>query len=143
MASGLKCMNCKSHVPEGEAKFFGQVFVCETCFTIASRFYERLQRELKQTLVVAKDAIRVALVQGKFHLSEAQRQGVSKKEVLEAILRMEELKNEHDTSKGCPEKIPTSPLPTQPTKSGESTPPHVSTLAALGRSSSTKPSPQD
>lgn len=136
--STLPCMNCKKPVEQDQGKFFTQVYVCETCYTLAQRFHDKLERELKNLLLLSKEAIRVALVQGKFHLSEASLQDISKKEVLEEILRMEGLKNSpHAKAVECP------PINKPHPPSGDSTPPHVRTLAALGTSSPPKPNPQD
>lgn len=133
------CMNCKKPITQAEGKFFAQVYVCETCFTTAESFYKKLEQELRQLLTMSKEALRIALVQGKFHLSEAKVRDISKKEVLEEILRMEALKNgPRATDDEWPKTVEVPAV-----SSGSDMPPHVRTLAALGESSSTKPRPQD
>lgn len=122
-------MNCKKPVDPDSVKFFAQAFVCPTCYECAEHFYLKLEKELRYLLVVAKEAIRVALIEGHFHFNSPG-EGVSKKELLEEIVRLEELRRE----KTCTARE---------TNSGESTPPHVRTLAAMGRSKSNKPSPAD
>jgi len=87
---GLHCLNCGKGVRPGEAKLFAEVFLCPACYTQAEHFWLRLDRELRSLLVLAKDAIRVALLQGKFSFPESGNKEVSKREVLEAILTMEE-----------------------------------------------------
>jgi len=135
LMDGIACMNCKKPVNQNEGEFFAQVFVCKSCNTIAKSFYERLERELKHLLTFAKDGIRVALIEGNFNLSEASaKEELSKKELLEEILRMEQAREARAKTVECHN--------IQATPSGENTPPHVSTLAALGRSGSNKPSPQ-
>lgn len=86
----MRCLNCGKEVRPTEAKLFAEVFLCPTCYVQADHFYLRLDHELKSLLVLAKDAIRVALLQGKFSFPENGSQEVSKREVLEAILTMEE-----------------------------------------------------
>ena len=89
----LPCMNCGKQIPPGQSKIFAQVFLCETCSEVAKSFYEKLETELKHLLTVAKESIRVALVQGRFHLNEQKLRDIPKKELLEEILRMEKLRD--------------------------------------------------
>lgn len=86
----LPCMNCRKPIESGESKIFAQVFVCPTCYGTAKSFYEKLEVELRQLLTVAKESIRVALVEGRFHLSEAHVRDISKRELLQEIVSMEE-----------------------------------------------------
>lgn len=129
----LSCMNCKTPVSERDGEFFAEVFLCPTCKSQAVHFWERLERELKHTLLIAKESIRLALIQGNFHFPEGAAGEPSKREVLEEILRM------HEAKEAAQEKENSC----QSTGSGDATPPHVRTLAALGASPSSKPSPQD
>lgn len=129
----LPCMNCKADVPAGEGKFFAEVFVCARCQTMAVHFHERLERELRFLLTMAKESIRISLVQGKFNFPEGPAGEPSKKDVLEAILALEETRDRVTKEQACP-------------PSSEATPPHVRTLARLGaeaHASSSKDSPQD
>lgn len=133
----LPCMNCKHPVATNAGKFFAEVFLCEKCFTMAEHFYARLLRELQFLVTMSKEAIRVSLVQGKFSFPEGPAGEVSKRAVLEEIMRMEEARSQSQEK-----PWPSTPtIPTTP--SSETTPPHVRTLAALGAASSRKDSPPD
>ena len=57
---------------------------------MAVHFWQRLELELKHLLTMSKEAIRVALVTSKFNFPEGAQGEPSKREVLEAIVRMEE-----------------------------------------------------
>ena len=95
--TGLRCMNCKTEVAQAEAKFFAEVFLCPQCHSCAVHFYARMERELSYLLVVAKEAIRVALVTGKFSFSEPAGAEPSKTAVLKEIIRMVDAKDEGKT----------------------------------------------
>lgn len=123
-------MNCKADVQQGAGKFFAEVFVCESCQTLAQHFHERLERELKHLLVMAKESIRVALVQGKFIFPEAPVGEPSKREVLESILQMNE-RRERTTKEQA-----------WPTASTESTSAPAVGQAAVALASFNKDSPQ-
>ncbi len=86
----LPCMNCKKEVEEGQGKFFAQVYVCPSCHEQAQHFHNRLVRELNFLLVMAKESIRLALVQSKFSFPEGPAGEPSKEQVLKEILLMEE-----------------------------------------------------
>jgi len=127
----LPCLNCKADVAPGAGKFFAEVFLCESCHTMAQHFHERLERELKYLLVIARESIRISLVEGKFSFPEGPAGEPSKRQVLEEILKMEEHRAKE---KSC-----------QPTPSTEATPPHVRTLARIHAAapvSSNKDSPR-
>lgn len=89
----MECMNCHKEVEPGDAKIFAEVFCCPTCFTIAERTYKRLEGELRKMLVMSRETIRVALVEGKLHLPEGETQDVSKEDVLRMIVQMTEKKH--------------------------------------------------
>lgn len=138
MPDTLCCLNCKQPMRPEEAKLFAEVFVCPSCYAMAEHFWQRLTKELRQLQVMAKESIRVCLLEGKFHFPEgAAAQEVSKRAVLESILAMEEARTAKDPT--CSTQNTTS---TQTPPSMEPTPPHVLTLAALGKSSSPKGSPR-
>jgi hypothetical protein len=101
MADGLSCMNCKRLVEPSRAKLFAEVFVCEDCHTMAVHFWDKLDRELRYLLVMAKESIRLALLEGKFSFPEGGAQEVSKREVLQAILRMQEAREKSQ----CPTEL--------------------------------------
>ena len=92
---GLPCMHCKQPVKPDEGKFFGganngpSVFVCPRCFAIAQRLFERIQAELHQLLVMAKEAVRVGLIEGRLQAEPDPRE-VPKTELLQTIVRLEE-----------------------------------------------------
>lgn len=126
----LPCMNCKADVTPGAGKFFAEVFVCEGCQTMAVHFHERLERELRYLLTMAKESIRISLVQGKFSFPEGPAGEPSKREVLEEIMLMEERRTRATKEPECT----------------DNTPPHVRTLARLHAGApaySPKDSPQD
>lgn len=128
----LPCMNCKKDVGPNDGRFFASVFLCEGCATMAQHFFDRLQQELVFLQTMAKEAIRTALVTGKFNFPEGPAGEPSKRDVLEAILKFEEQRTNKEPA--CP-----------PTPSSDATPPHVQTLMRLGakeNESSSKPSPQ-
>lgn len=128
--TSLRCTNCKKETETSEAKFFAEVFLCPTCHEQAAHFYKKLETELHYLLTIARDAIRVSLVQGQFSLPEGPHGEPSKKEVLEEILRMEQARDRYIKESACR----STPI------SGGATPPHVRTLAALGSERSSKPS---
>lgn len=97
---------------------------------MSTHFYERLENELKSLLLVAKESIRVALVQGKFVFPEGPAGEPSKRAVLEEIIKLEEAREARAKEQSCP------------TQSSAGTPPHVLTLAARGAASLTKDSTQ-
>lgn len=90
--SGLCCMNCHRAVSQEEAKLFAQVFVCPACYTQAEHFWLKLDRELHYLLTMAKESIRLALVEGRFSFPEGAAGDVPKREVLQAIMEMHEAK---------------------------------------------------
>lgn len=83
-------MNCKRATPDEEGKVFAEVYVCPVCYEVSKAFYEKMVAELHHLLTIAKESIRVALIEGKFHLSEARVQDISKRELLEEIVKMEQ-----------------------------------------------------
>ena len=108
----LPCMNCHKEVPQGEAKFFAEVFLCEGCHLQAEHFFKRLLGELNFLLTMAKDSIRLALVQGKFVFPEGPAGEPSKRAVLEEILKMEEARDKHNKERACTPThslVPTGP----------------------------------
>lgn len=90
-------MNCQKNVDTGEAKLFAEVFCCPDCFTIAERTYHRLEAELRKLLVMSKETIRIALIEGKLHLAPGENKDVSKEDLLQMIVQMSEKKNAHES----------------------------------------------
>lgn len=95
MSADLGCMNCKKATPPDKSKFFAEVFLCEDCHVQAVHFYARLELELKNLLVMSKEAIRISLITGQFSFPEGQAGETSKKAVLEQILLLEEARSAH------------------------------------------------
>jgi hypothetical protein len=88
-------MNCKAPVPGGKGHFFAEVFICETCNTQAVHFWHRSEQELRNLLTITKESIRLSLISGKFVFPEGQQGDLSKREVLEEVLRMEEAREQN------------------------------------------------
>ena len=94
---GLPCQNCHKDVAPEDAKIYSAVFVCPDCNTIAMRFEERIMKELRSLQLIARESIRIALVKGELILGKSNPvQDLSKKEVLESIIKMSEAKDAHD-----------------------------------------------
>lgn len=93
IASGIPCMNCRKTVSEEDGRVFAEVFVCPGCFLIAERLYQRLELELRRLLAMSKEAIRIALVEGKVSPSSGEKEVLSKEELLKMIVQMSEKKH--------------------------------------------------
>lgn len=92
MSDGLPCLNCKKPTPEGDAKVFAEVFVCSACHGMAERLFQRLEGELRRLLLLSKETIRVALVEGKLHFEHTNEREVPKDELFKMILQFSEKK---------------------------------------------------
>lgn len=90
----LTCMNCKQPVDAGSGEFFAEVFVCKNCNAQAVHFWERTTKELQHLLTISKEAIRLSLITGKFNFPEGRQGDLSKKEVLQEVLKMEEAREQ-------------------------------------------------
>jgi hypothetical protein len=87
----LPCLNCKTLVDPAAAKVFAGVFVCPTCHTVAERLEQRGTQELKALLTMQREAIRIALVEGRLQLSTTDlSREPTKQEVLQEVLRLAE-----------------------------------------------------
>ena len=87
----LNCLNCKKPVAPAEAKTYAGVFVCPDCFATAERLEQRGSEQLKWLLTVQREAIRLALIDGRLHLGPTDlAEGPSKREVLEQVLNLAE-----------------------------------------------------
>jgi predicted RNA-binding Zn-ribbon protein involved in translation (DUF1610 family) len=95
--NNLPCLNCGKHVTQEEAKVFAEVFVCPTCYELAARTYSRLEGELRRLLSMSKEAIRIALVEGKMQLPAGQSPEISKADLLKMIVQMAERKDARPT----------------------------------------------
>jgi len=89
----MECLNCRKQVDPGKAKLFAEVFVCSECYALAESMYTRMQREMRQLLVLSREAIREALVQGRFHPTQQDKEGISKAELLREIIKLSEVKD--------------------------------------------------
>ena len=91
MDNWLHCLNCKVPVNPSQAKIFAGVFCCETCFLAASRLEQRCALELQRLLTLQREAIRVALLEGKVTLGSAgANRELTKREVLQQVLTLQE-----------------------------------------------------
>lgn len=93
----LPCVNCNQPVQQQDAKFFHGVFVCGTCHTMAESLYSRASQELKNLLLMLQESIRIALIEHRLQFREGVDAELSKKEVLEAIVRLQEMKENGHT----------------------------------------------
>jgi len=89
----LTCLNCNAEVPADQGQFFAAVFVCASCFSMASRLHERSMHELQMLQTMLREAIRLSLLEGRLRLSGAPDQEVSKRDVLRAIVQLAEDRN--------------------------------------------------
>lgn len=127
MADGLPCLNCSKPVESAELKLFAGAHVCADCYIMAEHFVRRADNELRLLQVLLRDGVRNALVEGNFHFNAHKPPG--KQEVLKQILALQDATLPRGTSGVCRTTTP----------SGETTPLHVATLAAMGRDASKKP----
>src|ERR1700735_4174059 len=92
----LPCLNCKKPVEPADAKTFAGVFVCADCYKLAARFEQRGEQELRHLLVLQREAIRIALVEGRLVLGpHEQHREPTKREVLEQVLKLAETADAH------------------------------------------------
>ena len=89
----LHCLNCKADVPADEGRIFAQVFVCPRCFSLAESFYERSLYELRRLEVALRESVRLALLEGRLQFSAAPDHDLSKRDVLRAVVLLEELRH--------------------------------------------------
>ncbi len=90
----LPCMNCQQPVNDKSAKFFHGTLICDTCHTIAERLYGRARQELTDLLVMLQEGIRIAIIERRLAFAEGGTgEEMSKKEVLEAIVRLKDIKD--------------------------------------------------
>jgi hypothetical protein len=107
-------MNCHRPVDPAVAKFFGgsndlpsrpggqpSVFVCPECFDLAELFRNRGRADLLDLLAMLEEAIKQALVRGELKLgSNEPLRDLSKKEVLEQIIKLKEKMDAHRSGSG-------------------------------------------
>jgi len=81
-------LNCGKAVSEEDGKLFASCFVCPDCYLIASRFMDNGRRELSQLLALLQEIVRQQIVKGSLQLPARLSENPSKRDVLEAIVRM-------------------------------------------------------
>lgn len=70
---------------------FAQVYICDSCFTIATRMEQQIDSQLRRMQVFLRESIRVALVEGKLNLATASGvEEVPKADVLRMIVKLSE-----------------------------------------------------
>jgi len=100
LTQAMPCMNCHLPTTEEDAKVFAEVYVCSACHTIAERLFFKCEGELKRMLLVLKEAIRIALVEGKLQYGpERPLEDIPKGELLKMIVQLSEKKNEPGPSR--------------------------------------------
>ena len=88
--ANLPCMNCKTIVDPNKAKIFMGVFCCGQCHEIATRQYQRLERELRAMLTLTGETIRLALIEGRMTLGPADMKETPKSELLRSLIDLAE-----------------------------------------------------
>lgn len=104
---GLPCVNCGADVNPDEAKFFGQIFVCPTCHSIAERLYTQGEKELKMLLLILHEAIRLSIVHKKLQFSPQQLDDMKREDLLGHLQELaKEVRGQKKEGSPCP--TPTS-----------------------------------
>ncbi len=117
----LPCVNCNQPVQQQDAKFFHGVFVCGTCHIMAERLYSRANQELKNLLLMLQESIRIALIESRLQFREGVDVSLSKKEVLEAIVQLQEMKeNGYNSRAMASRSSDVSGTESEPRTSGDS-----------------------
>ncbi len=94
MMQGIPCMNCKRQVAQDQGRVFAEVFVCPDCHKMAESLYNRCDGELRRLLLMLRELIRIALVEGKLQLGPAMsNEEIPKAELLKMITELAEKKN--------------------------------------------------
>lgn len=137
----LPCLNCKKQVSQMEICFFLGVYCCPECYKLAEHAYRRIVEELARLRSLAREAVRMALSEGRLSPAAA---GAERRDVLMTALQLEEELGKF-WLRGRTKEWPTNSIAShQPTGlSTESTEPSAPMQAVLDSESSTKPNPQD
>jgi hypothetical protein len=93
IGGAMPCMNCKAPTSEQDARLFAGVYVCVGCHGMATRLFERGQKELQQLLVMMQEAIRIGLVEGNLHFGEGKPEEISKQKLMQEIVRLADAKD--------------------------------------------------
>ncbi len=84
----INCVNCKNPVGD-KAEMFAQVLLCPSCLLVATRLYERGERDLKALLVILKEAIREAIVTGQLQFSALEQiEEIPKRDLLDHLAKL-------------------------------------------------------
>ncbi len=93
----LPCMNSKVcgnvSVDPKQAKMFAEVFVCPSCYSLAESVDAKLRADVKRMELMVREAIRIALVEGKLSPAAASLDDLPKTELLKEIVRLSEKKD--------------------------------------------------
>lgn len=88
---GLPCPNCGKIIPPNGGVLFAAVFVCSPCGDRANRLAHKLKKDIQRMLTLSQEAIRVSLIEGKLHYGEGLPEEISKKELLETMVLVQDL----------------------------------------------------
>src|SRR4030067_223718 len=129
----MNCLSCDAEVSSEGAKLYQKVFVCQKCHDMAAAYTAAGLQDIRDMHGALVDFTRAMLRTGGFdrathpeHLNATER--------VEALVRWME---ERQQLRCLSSQTPPPSLPTP--SSGEPLPPHVATLAAIGRRSSSSP----
>lgn len=92
----LPCVNCRKDALD--PKLFDGVYLCAECHQVALRSVENLERELHALVALAREAIRLALIEGRLQLQTAPSGETSKKDLLKAILSLPAAREDSDAN---------------------------------------------
>lgn len=91
---GIPCMCCGKLVPEAEGRIFARAFGCPSCVEMAERFMAKGKSELRRSLLLFEELVRVGFLEGKLQYGTfSSLDEVPKEDVLKMIVKMTEAKN--------------------------------------------------
>lgn len=90
----LPCLNCQKMVGGSDALIFEGVYCCPSCHAVASRALTRLEAELRSLLVLARESIRVSLIERRLHLPDKPEEDISKTDLLQAIVELQQKRSQ-------------------------------------------------
>lgn len=128
----LHCLSCKKAVTPETVKLYYRVFVCEDCYDLAEMFMVAASGDIHLLQKFLLPAVRKGLVCGAFV-------GKEHADIKDRLAQLVGLVGQVVVPNTCQNQYSLqtpSSHPPQPS-SGEDTPPHVATLAAMGQKSST------
>jgi len=86
--SDIACVSCKKSSDPIYMKVFMEIVVCPGCHAAATAALMKLDREINQLKFVAREAIRMGVIEGKFIEGTKPEPAVSQKNVLETVLEL-------------------------------------------------------